>query len=174
MQKSSSFYAHSRNSSGVTDSRGASPHSRTKIKLVSPLKNIKATPKENHPPSATAHNFYTKSSESIELGGKSILNQTSQASFMRSSKPVVQTASESIFKKAPQICLGQPVIKVQSPQRAVSPQRICINNKCFDVGAIRSQVVFVTPLHHPRTSVPINAASSSLAQPTWPTELVIQ
>lgn len=106
MQKSSSFYAHSRNS-GATESRGACPHSRTKIKLVSPLKNIKVKPKENNPPSATAHNFYTKSSESIELGGKSILNQTSQASFMRSSKPAVQKRPESIFMKAPQICLGQ-------------------------------------------------------------------
>ena len=106
MQKSSSYYTHSRNSSGVTDSRGASPSSRTKIKLVSPLKNIRVTPKENNPPSATAHNFHTKSSESIELGGKCMFNQTSQASFMRSSKPAVQKSSESVFKKAPQICLG--------------------------------------------------------------------
>jgi hypothetical protein len=65
-------------------------------------------------------------------------------------------------------------MRVQSPQRAVSPTRVCINNKCFDLGAIRSQVVFVTPLHQPRTSAPLTATRSCLAQPGWPSELVIQ
>ncbi len=173
MQKSGSFHSHSRNSSGLNSSRANSPHSRTKIKLVSPLKNVRLAPKENHPPTATTPNFYARSSEHIELGGKAILNQTSQAFFARPNKPA-QIPPEQIFRKTPQFCVGQPVIRVQSPQRAVSPARVCINNKCFDIGALRSQVVFVTPLHQPRTSAPLAATRSYQPQAEWPSELVIQ
>jgi hypothetical protein len=147
-------------------------------------------PKENHPPhSATSPNFYSRNSSTIELGGKSSLKQSQSAICHHShhshllpatatTNIVVLPPPEPHFKKTSQFYPAQPVLRATSPTRVVSPPKICINNKWFDLGTIKSQVVYVTPLHQrrPVSSTPAQhfSRSGECGQGTWPSELVIQ
>jgi len=83
---------------------------------------------------------------------------------------------------------------VQNINRTNSPQRVCFNNRNFDLGAIKSQIVYVTPISHKRGhSDQINAGNffkkpeievrpivaaeinqQSATGHVWPSELVIQ
>lgn len=182
MQKSVTSFTHSRNTSNYSlynpsstanpsqffdlgkaqalnnsSFRGSSPNSKTKIKLVSPLKdkgNLHHLPKENHPPVTTNPGIVGKQSINIELGGKPA--QTVNSSYAKpipTRQPInnFSLPPEVIFKKNSHFYVAQPV-RHQSPIRVQSPSKICINNKCFDLGNIKSQVVYVTPLHHRKTS----------------------
>lgn len=218
MQNSLSNYTHSRNTSTHTmfsthttpfqhersdvhnlklnnsSLRASSPHSKTKIKLVSPLKdkvNVRhPQPKENNPPpTVTLPSYYAKPSAGIELGGRSTLKQAPISSVQplpaRQSMHVpLRVAPEQFMKKNENIGQVQSIVRQQSPGRMSSPSKVCINNKCFDIGTIRSQVVYVTPLHHRKTSAEVTSipvrpecfarSMEAFHHSGWPSELVIQ
>jgi hypothetical protein len=112
MQKSGHLNSHSRNYSALNDQestlkptltstsfRHTSPNSKTKIRLVSPLKaNMQSsqTRKENLVPAATTPNFYTKNSSNIELGGKTMASKqpsTINNGFFRQQSTISQNSS---------------------------------------------------------------------------------
>ena len=95
------------------------------------------------------------------------------------------TCGNTTFRKVqPQPVVFRTITQNTSSPRAVSPTRVVINNKSFDIGALKSQIVYVAPLTHKATpkkateQEPIRVNGKSRVDfkvgTSFPSELVIQ